>query len=78
VWPADLNGDGEMNQFIVDRLGGVYEEEEDDSTTVATTAGNRKIQAYDIDGTLLWTVALGPKVTIDDGPNDMVPVCDIL
>jgi autotransporter-associated beta strand protein len=77
VWPADLNGDGEMNQFIVDRLGGVYEEEEDDSTTVATTAGNRKIQAYDIDGTLLWTVALGPNVTIDDGQNDMVTVCDI-
>lgn len=79
VWPCDLNGDGEMNQFIVDRLGGgVYEEEDGDEDTPATDGGtNHKIQAYDIDGTLLWTVALGPNVNICAGHNDMVTVADI-
>lgn len=77
VWPADLNGDGELNQFIVDRLGGGNYDDEDDSTAVSTSATNHKIQAYDTDGTLLWTVALGPNVNICSGQNDMVTVCDI-
>lgn len=74
-WPADLDGDGEMNEFIVDRLGGGSYDEEDESTE--TTSTNHKIQAYTIDGTLLWTVALGPNVNISSGQNDMIVAYDI-
>ena len=79
VWPCDLDGDGEMDEFIVDRLGnGAEEEETDDATTTGTTAATaHKLQAYDINGTLLWTIALGPNVNICSGQNDMVTVCDI-
>lgn len=79
VWPCDLDGDGEMDEFIVDRLGSGAEEEvgDDDDTSGTTTATAHKLQAYDIDGTLLWTIALGPNVNICSGQNDMVTVCDI-
>lgn len=79
VWPCDLDGDGEMDEFIVDRLGSGAEDEVDDSneTTGTTAATSHKLQAYDIDGTLLWTIALGPNVNICSGQNDMVTVCDI-
>lgn len=78
VWPCDLNGDGEYNQFIVDRLGGgSYDDEEEGDSTATSTSTNHKLQAYDIDGTLLWTIALGPNVNISSGHNDMVTVCDI-
>lgn len=80
VWPCDLNGDGEMDAFIVDRLGSGAEEgegEDDSDTSSTTTATSHKLQAYDINGNLLWTVALGPNVNISSGQNDMVTVCDI-
>lgn len=73
VWPCDLDGNGEMDAFIVDRLGNGAEggEGEDDPDTSGTTsATNHKLQAYDINGKLLWTVALGPNVNISSGQND--------
>lgn len=83
VWPADFDGDGEFTDFVVDRLGtGAYSEETDSTgndadTTVTTQGTDHKIQAYTIDGKLLWTVALGPNVNICAGQNDMVTVYDI-
>ncbi len=75
VWPADLNGDGEMNGYIVDRL---CNGDTDNAVDENTTSGSRhKLQAYDADGNCLWTIALGPNVDIDAGQNDMVTVYDI-
>ncbi len=65
VWPADLDGDGEY-EYVVDRL----------STTDISTRSH-KLQAYDRNGTCLWTVDLGPNVNIDAGQNDMVVAYDI-
>lgn len=62
VWPADLDGDGEYD-YIVDRL--------------STTGGNHKIQAYLSNGTLLWTVDMGPNVRICEGQDDMVIAYDM-
>ena len=67
VRPADLNGDGLMNEYIVDRL---YVGS--DSTTHYFM-----LQAYQSDGTCLWTMDMGPNVKIDVGENDMVEVYDI-
>lgn len=58
VWPADLDGDGEYD-FVVDRLN-------IDGTST------HKIQAYLRNGTLLWTVDVGPNVSICQGQDDMV------
>lgn len=75
VWPADLNGDGEMNEYIVDRLCNT---DTDNPVDGNTTSGSRhKLQAYDADGKCLWTISLGPNVDIDAGQNDMVTVWDI-
>lgn len=65
VWPADLDGDGEMD-FIVDR-----------KSKVSISTRNHKIQGYLRDGTLLWTVDMGPNVAIDQGQDDMVLAYDI-
>ncbi|MDD3321391.1 MAG: autotransporter-associated beta strand repeat-containing protein [Paludibacter sp.] len=62
VWPVDLDGDGEYD-FVVDRL--------------STTGGTHKVQAYLRDGTLLWTVDMGPNVTICEGQDDMVIAYDM-
>ena len=87
VWPADMNGDGEIDTYIVDRLycgqGSTGEEEDnedaDTSTEVVgtTQATKHMLQAYAADGTCLWTVDMGPNVNIDAGQNDMVTVYDI-
>ena len=68
VWPADLNGDGLMNEYVVDRK---YRD------SIATDNKNSMLQAYSADGTCLWTVDMGPNVNIDTGQNDMVEVYDI-
>ncbi len=65
VWPADLDGDGEMD-YVVDR-----------KSKVDISARSHKIQAYKRDGTLLWTVDMGPNVAIDQGQDDMVLAYDI-
>ena len=76
-WPMDLNGNGEFDAIVVDRLfaGAASGEESEDSENTATTS--HKIQAYKLDGTLLWTVDMGPNVNICAGQNDMVVAYDI-
>jgi len=78
VWPMDLDGNGEFDAVVVDRLfagatGGDDAEDQGDNT--ATTS--HKIQAYRLDGTLLWTVDMGPNVNICAGQNDMLLAYDI-
>ena len=78
VWPMDLDGDGEYDAVVADRLfsGAANDDEsEDSSDNTATTT--HKIQAYKLDGTLLWTVDMGPNVNICAGQNDMVLAYDI-
>ena len=77
VWPMDLDGNGEYDAVVVDRLyaGAASGEESEESENTATTS--HKIQAYKFDGTLLWTVDMGPNVNISAGQNDMVVAYDI-
>jgi len=63
IWPADLDGDGEYD-YVVDRL----------STDGLNT---HKVQAYLRNGTLLWTVDMGPNVSICHGQDDMVIAYDM-
>ncbi|NLO70902.1 MAG: T9SS type A sorting domain-containing protein [Porphyromonadaceae bacterium] len=63
IWPADLDGDGEYD-YVVDRL----------STDGTNT---HKVQGYLRDGTLLWTIDMGPNVPISQGHNDMVIAYDM-
>ena len=77
VWPMDLDGNGEVDAIVVDRLfaGAASSEESDSEENTATTS--HKIQGYKLDGTLLWTVDMGPNVNICAGQNDMVVAYDI-
>jgi glucose-1-phosphate thymidylyltransferase len=59
---VDLDGDGEYD-YVVDRL--------------SVDGGNHKIQAYLRNGTLLWTVDMGPNVSICEGQDDMVIAYDM-
>ncbi|MBP1664356.1 MAG: autotransporter-associated beta strand repeat protein [Bacteroidetes bacterium] len=63
IWPADLDGDGEYD-FVVDRL----------STDGTNT---HKVQAYLRTGMLLWTIDMGPNVSISQGQDDMVIAYDM-
>lgn len=77
-WPMDLNGNGEIDAVLVDRLfagAGGSDDAESDATVNLTTS--HKIQAYLLDGTLLWTVDMGPNINICGGQNDMVVAYDI-
>ena len=74
-WPMDLDGSGEYDAVVVDRLfAGSSDSEEGGDNTATTT---HKIQVYKLDGTLLWTVDMGPNVNICAGQNDMVLAYDI-
>ena len=78
VWPMDLDGDGEMDAVLCDRLfagatGGDDAENQSDNTATTT----HKIQAYRLTGELLWTVDMGPNMNICGGQNDMVVAYDI-
>ena len=78
VWPMDTDGDGEVDAVVCDRLfagAGTDDDAEDRRDNMATTS--HKIQAYKLDGTLLWTVDMGPNVNICGGQNDMVVAYDI-
>ncbi len=77
VWPMDLDGDGEYDAVVVDRLfaGAASGNESDNEENTATTS--HKIQAYRFTGELLWTVDMGPNVNICGGQNDMVVAWDI-
>jgi len=61
-WPVDLDGDGEYD-FVVDRL--------------SLDGGTHKVQAYLRNGTYLWTIDMGPNVTISQGQDDMVIAYDM-
>ena len=77
AWPMDLDGDGEYDAVVVDRLfaGAASGSESDNEENTATTS--HKIQAYRFSGELLWTVDMGPNVNICGGQNDMVVAWDI-
>ena len=92
VWPADMDGDGEIDTYIVDRRycghdsSGDEEDNVDEnssssssssSTSSSTQATYHMLQAYKADGTCLWTVDMGPNVNIDAGQDDLVTVYDI-
>ena len=66
AWPMDLDGDGEFDAVLVDRL-----------FTGDILTGSHKIQAYTFDGRCLWTIDMGPNVDICAGQNDMVVAYDI-
>ena len=74
-WPMDLDGNGEYDAVVVDRLYAGTSTDEEGGDNTATTS--HKIQAYKLDGTLLWTVDMGPNVNICAGQNDMVLAYDI-
>lgn len=76
AWPMDINGDGEFDAVVVDRLHTTSGEADPDYGGVPATTSH-KIQAYKLDGTCLWTVDLGPNVNISAGQNDMVLAYDI-
>lgn len=77
AWAADLDGDGEMHEFIIDRLGSGSYSDADNDSVVSGAGTDHYIQAYTIDGKLLWTVQMDPNVNIDAGQNDMITVYDI-
>ncbi len=77
VWPMDLYGNGEYDAVVVDRLYAGADSGESDEGSENTASTSHKIQAYKLDGTLLWTVDLGPNVNICSGQNDMVVAYDI-
>jgi autotransporter-associated beta strand protein len=72
AWPMDLDGNGEYDALLVDRL---YKGGSDADPGCTTTS--HKLQAYTFDGKCLWTVDMGPNVIIDGGQNDMVVAYDI-
>ncbi len=78
VWPMDLNGNGEYDAVLVDRLfAGAADNDDAENQQDNTSTTSHKIQAYKLDGTLLWTVDMGPNVNICAGQNDMVVAYDI-
>ena len=78
VWPMDLDGDGEFDAVVCDRLfAGAANNDDAENQQDNTATTSHKIQAYRLDGTLLWTVDMGPNVNISGGQNDMVVAYDI-
>ena len=78
VWPMDLDGNGEIDAVVCDRLyaGADFDDDAEDRRDNTATVSH-KIQAYRLDGTLLWTVDMGPNMNICGGQNDMVVAWDI-
>ena len=78
VWPMDLDGDGEIDGLVCDRLyAGASGEDDAENQGDNTATTSHKIQAYRLTGELLWTVDMGPNMNICAGHNDMVVACDI-
>ena len=77
VWPMDTDGDGEVDAVVCDRLyaSATSDDAENQEDNTATTS--HKVQAYRLNGELMWTVDMGPNVNICGGQNDMVVVWDI-
>lgn len=66
AWPMDIDGNGEYDAVLVDRL-----------FTGDLLTGSHKLQAYTLDGKCLWTIDMGPNIDICAGQNDMVVAYDI-
>ncbi len=78
VWPMDLDGDGEVDAVVCDRLfAGAANNDDAENQSDNTATTTHKLQAYRLDGTLLWTVDMGPNLNICGGQNDMVLAYDI-
>ena len=77
-WPMDLDGNGEYDAVVVDRLyAGASDNDDAENQSDNTATTSHKIQAYRLTGELLWTVDMGPNVNICGGQNDMVVAWDI-
>ena len=63
VWPADLDGDGEMD-YVVNRKS-------------VTTGLDNYVEAYLSSGEHLWTVKLGPNELSCAGQDDMILAYDM-
>lgn len=72
VWPMDLDGNGEDDAVLMNRLysGGAGNDPGCNTTS-------HKLQAYTLDGKCLWTIDAGLNVDINAGQNDLVTVYDI-
>ena len=78
VWPMDLDGDGEFDAVVCDRLyAGVGPDDDAEDRRDNDATVSHKIQAYRLSGELLWTVDMGPNMNICGGQNDMVVAYDI-
>ena len=78
AWPMDIDGDGEVDALVCDRLfAGAANDDDAENAQENTATTTHKLQAYRLDGTLLWTVDMGPNVSISGGQNDMVLAYDI-
>lgn len=80
TWPMDLDGDGEVDAILCDRLYAGAQETDYDSDESAESVAvtyTHKLQAYRLTGEMLWTVDMGPNVDICSGQNDMVVAYDI-
>ncbi len=76
AWPMDIDGNGTFDAMLVDRLycGGAGN---DPTVGGQAPTTNHKLQAYRFDGTLMWTIDIGPNINICAGQNDMVVAYDI-
>lgn len=63
VWPADLDGDGEMD-YVLNRKS-------------VSTGLDNYVEAYLSNGTHLWTVKLGPNELSCSGQDDMILAYDM-
>lgn len=79
AWPMDIDGDGEIDAVLCDRLyaGTEVSDDEAEDRRDNTATVTHKIQAYRLNGELLWTVDMGPNMNICGGQNDMVVAWDI-
>lgn len=76
VWPMDLDGNGEFDALLVDRVNNGAGNPEP-SADGQVYARSNKLQAYTLDGKCLWTVDMGPNVDLSSGQNDMALAYDI-
>lgn len=75
VRPCDLDGDGETDAVLATRH--CYSTATDPTIGGVAPNKNDKLQMYKLDGTLLWTLDIGPNIQLDAGSADNVTVFDI-